>query len=355
MSTTTKSPKKLLVAAYNAAKRILPMYSHRFSPHKFTLHQLFACLVLKTFLKTDYRGLAQWLTDCPDLCRVIGLTCVPHFTTFHKASHGILALPIAHKLLHQTVCMTMQHYYVDNAAIDSTGLEVGYTSYYFVRRRHIKGLSAYQSMLYGHYPKLTVICDCKNHLILSVKTTRGPCPDMATLIPAVQTLPAWITVGTLSADAGYDSESNHVYARDYRKIITIIPPKAGRRTYRLPKTKYRRQMKERFNKKVYHQRAQVETVFSMIKRRWGTAVRARLFSAQEREMWLMVLTHNLAVFWVVKELFYRAKQTQFPKWRNEHNINSNNQLPITSYHLPLCKTKPNKPNEDGVHSTPYGL
>ena len=208
------------------------MYSHRFSPHKYTLAQLFACLVLKTFLKTDYRGLAQWLVDCPDLCRVIDLTTVPHFTTFHKASNGILALPKAYKLLQETVCMAMQTSYVAQAAIDSTGLEVGYTSYYFVRRRHVKRLSAYQSMLYGHYPKLTVICDCRNHLILAVKTTRGPCPDMATLIPTLQTLAARITLGTLLADAGYDSEQNHVYARDYRKIRTIIPPRAGRRTDR---------------------------------------------------------------------------------------------------------------------------
>ena len=69
-------------------------------------------------------------------------------------------------------------------------------------------------------------------------------------------------------------------------------------------------MKQRFNKKLYGQRAQVETVFSMIKRRWGTAVRARQFMAQQREMWLMVLTHNLAVFWLVKELFYRAGMNQ---------------------------------------------
>jgi len=288
MSTTTKSPKKLLVAAYDAAKKVLPMYSHRFSPHKFTLAQLFACLVLKTFLKTDYRGLAQWLVDCPDLCRVIGLTAVPHFTTFHKASHGILALPKAYKLLQETVRIVMQQQpSVDQAAIDSTGMEVGYTSYYFVRRRHVKGISAYQSMLYGHYPKLTVICDCKNHLILSVKTTRGPCPDMATLIPTLQRIAKDIRIKTLLADAGYDSERNHVYARDYRKIRTIIPPKAGRRTDNLPQTKYRRQMKQRFNKRLYGQRAQVETVFSMIKRRWGTAVRARHFTAQEREMWLM--------------------------------------------------------------------
>ena len=306
MSTTTKSPKKLLVVAYDVAKKTLPRYSHQFSPHKFTLAQLFACLVLKTFLKTDYRGLAQWLVDCPDLCRVIDLTTVPHFTTFHKASHKILALPKAHKLLQETVRMAMQHYYVDQAAIDSTGLEVGYTSHYFVRRRHVKGLCAYQSMLYGRYPKLTVICDCRNHLILSVKTTRGPSPDMATLIPTLQRLPKGISLGTLLADAGYDSERNHVYARDYRKIRTVIPPRAGRRTDRLPRTKYRRQMKERFNQTLYRQRSQVETVFSMIKRRWGTAVRSRHFTAQEREMWLVVLTHNLAVFWLDSELFYRA-------------------------------------------------
>lgn len=307
MSTTTKSPKKILLAAYAAAEKALPTYSHRFSPHKFTLPQLFACLVLKTFLKTDYRGLAQWLTDCPDLCRVIDLTTVPHFTTFHKASHGLLALPRAYKLLQQTVRMTMKHSYVDHAAIDSTGLEVGYTSYYFVRRRHVKGLCTYQSMLYGHYPKLTVICDCRNHLVLAVKTTRGPCPDMATLIPTLQTLPARITLGTLLADAGYDSERNHVYARDYQKIRTVIPPKAGRRTENLPRTKYRRQMKQRFNQKLYGQRAQVETVFSMIKRRWGSAVRARQLMSQEREMWLMVLTHNLAVFRRILKAFLQSQ------------------------------------------------
>ncbi|HEV3447133.1 MAG TPA: hypothetical protein VG099_21010 [Gemmataceae bacterium] len=35
----------------------LARYAHRFSPHTYTQPQLFACLVLKVFLKTDYRGL----------------------------------------------------------------------------------------------------------------------------------------------------------------------------------------------------------------------------------------------------------------------------------------------------------
>ena len=206
MSRTTQSPRKLWVAAYTAAKNVVPTYSHRFSPHKFTLPQLFACLVLKTFLKTDYRGLAEWLTDCPDLCETIGLMTIPHFTTFHKAGGYLFALPNAEQLLQQTLRMALPGPQVSHAAIDSTGLEVGYTSYYFVRRRHVKGLSDYQTMLDAKYPKLTVICDCQNHLILAVKTTRGPCPDMQTLIPTVQKVPPGITLETLLADAGYDSE-----------------------------------------------------------------------------------------------------------------------------------------------------
>jgi hypothetical protein len=306
MSTTTKSPRKLLVAAYTAAKTVLPTYAHRFSPHKFTRPQLFACLVLKTFLKTDYRGLAEWLTDCPDLCRVIGLNTVPHFTTFQKASGHLLAQPNAHQLLTQTLRMALHQPRVAQAAIDSTGLEAGYASHYFVQRRHVKGLSDYHSMLYKKYPKLTVLCDCSTHLILAVKTTRGPCLDMHTLIPTIQTTPGGITVDILAADAGYDCEYNHVYVRHQWKTRTIIPPKAGRPSENLPPTKYRRMMKQQFNQKGYGQRSQVETVFSMIKRRWGTAVRARGEQTQSRDMWLMAITHNLAIFLPVEELFYRA-------------------------------------------------
>ena len=62
MSTTSKSPKKVATAALRVAARALPLYAHQFSPKKFTQPQLFACLVLKTIFKTDYRGI---LTSIP--------------------------------------------------------------------------------------------------------------------------------------------------------------------------------------------------------------------------------------------------------------------------------------------------
>jgi hypothetical protein len=87
---TTKSPRKLLQASYACAQRALPSFAHRYSPKKFSQHQLFACLALKDFLKLDYRGIMNLLVDSPDLCAVIELTEVPHWTTLRKAADRLL-------------------------------------------------------------------------------------------------------------------------------------------------------------------------------------------------------------------------------------------------------------------------
>lgn len=88
-----------MAVAYATAQRALPAYSHRFSPKKFTQHQLFACLVLKEFLKTDYRGICEHLADCADLCETIELQIVPHWTTLQKAADRLL------KKTPQIVCL----------------------------------------------------------------------------------------------------------------------------------------------------------------------------------------------------------------------------------------------------------
>ena len=115
----------------------------------------------------------------------------------------------------------------------------------------------------------------------------------------------------LLADAGYDSEANHQYARDVYQIKTTILPKAGRPTGKLPKTKYRREMKTDFDDETCGRRWQVETVFSMIKRTFGDTIRARTYWSQNRERMLLAITHNLAVILLVKELFYRSGRTPF--------------------------------------------
>ena len=177
------------------------------------------------------------------------------------------------------------------------------------RRKRSKQLETYEETHYKQFPKLAVVCDCKNHLILSAITARGPSPDVNQFCKTLKPAADQFRIQHLLADAGYDSEANHQYARDVHHIKTTIPAKHGRPTHKLPKTKYRREMRTDFDDENYGQRWQVETVFSMIKRNFGSALRARKYWSQCREMMLMVLTHNLAVILLANELFYRAGQT----------------------------------------------
>src|SRR6516164_2791718 len=103
MSTLSKSPLRVARQALAVGADALPLYAHRFSPKVYTQPQLFACLVLKTFFKTDYRGMAEKLHDLTDLTRVLGLRRVPHFTTLQKASRRLLRQPRARRLLHRTI------------------------------------------------------------------------------------------------------------------------------------------------------------------------------------------------------------------------------------------------------------
>jgi transposase len=303
MSTTTKSPKKVARAAFKIAKSTLPQYAHHYSPQKYTQPQLFVCLVLKIFFKTDYRGIVEILNDSPELCKCFHLKTVPHFTTLQKASKRLLRLKVANALLRSTVRKSK----IKLAAVDSTGLEAGHISRYFIKRRS-REPSLYQTTTYRRWPKLAVVCDCKNHLILSAITARGPSVDVNQFCKTLKPAAEQFNILHLLADAGYDSEKNHRYARDVHQIKTTIPPKIGRPplTDKPLRGKYREQMRTRFDKETYGQRWQVETVFSMIKRNFGDTIRARTYWSQCREMMLLVLTHNIAIILLVKELFYRA-------------------------------------------------
>ena len=89
---------------------------------------------------------------------------------------------------------------------------------------------------------------------------------------------------------------------------STIPPKHGRPTLdsRPLKGKYRELMRTEFDKKIYGQRWQVETVMSRIKRNQGDYLRSKTYWSQNREMMLRVLSHNIGIILFAKELFDRA-------------------------------------------------
>jgi hypothetical protein len=85
----TKSPRALAQEALRVARGALPPYSSTRSRKDYTQHQLFAVLALKTFFKTDYRGVAQLLADFAELREELGLAKVPHYSTLCYAAGRI--------------------------------------------------------------------------------------------------------------------------------------------------------------------------------------------------------------------------------------------------------------------------
>jgi len=306
MSTTSKSPRKVALAALQIGTDALPAYSHRFSPKKFTQPQLFACLVLKEFHKTDYRGLTAILADHSDLREALGLKKVPHWTTFQKASQRLLRNATVQKLLDATVIRTgprrrsPRRPRVKRAAVDSSGFETHHTSHYFVKRRS-KGQKGWQITTYKRFPKLALLADCSSHVILAAIPERGPGPDITHFEKTVCQAYPRVQIETLLADAGYDAEWVHEVARHDLEIRTIIPAGIGRPTEKGPTGYYRRWMWQRLHLTQYGQRWQVETVMSMIKRRLGSAVNARSYWSQCRALMLKAIAHNILILYAPAE------------------------------------------------------
>jgi hypothetical protein len=296
MGLTSKSPRTVALEALAAGEAALPPYSHPNSPKKFTQPQLFACLALKAFFRTDYRGVVAILADCMDLVAALGLKSVPHFTTLQKACERLLCFGPAQDLLRATVRRRLgERPHVELAAADSTGLEARQVSPYFVKRR-AKGQkrceNPNQTTTYTRFPKAELVVDCATHVVVAAVTSLGPYPDVNRLPVLLLCALVHVTIATLLADAGYDWERAHAFARDGCGVRSVVPPEAGRPTEKLPTGKYRRLMRL-FRDHRYGQRWQAETVMSMIKRRLGPAVAGRSDASRARDTMLKVITHNL--------------------------------------------------------------
>lgn len=98
------------------------------------------------------------------------------------------------------------------------------------------------------------------------------------------------------ADAGYDGEPHHRFLQA-RGILGVIPPTCGRPRHdrASPGGMTRGYLHRRWAglKPLYGQRWQIETRFSMDKRKLGPSLRGRSHAAQQREGVFRQITLNL--------------------------------------------------------------
>jgi|ERR687897_1526 hypothetical protein len=91
MRSMSKSAVRVAREALAVGRVALPAYGSAYSRHDYTQPQLLALLVLKQFLRADYRGLVALVAEWRELRRALGLRKVPHYSTLAHAARRLLA------------------------------------------------------------------------------------------------------------------------------------------------------------------------------------------------------------------------------------------------------------------------
>lgn len=293
--TTSKSPSAIAFTAYEAGKRSLPLWSHEKSPKKYTQPQLFACLVLKAFFNTDYRGIVAIIEEHEAIRKILELEhAVPHYTTLQKSLRNLSRSKMVKKVMKSVMKMHAESVETEQttAIFDSTGFDTEHASSYFKWRKD-SGDKDKPPRWYKKYPKLSISTTPIDMLITSGFITQGPSTDMPYFERLLKRTLESFHPNMIIADAGYDKELNHMIAKE-KNIETIIPCRAYRKGY-LPKAPHRLNMYTNFPKERYGIRWHVETVMSMLKRNLGPRVFGRTFRSQSREISLKMITHNVSI------------------------------------------------------------
>ena len=147
--------------------------------------------------------------------------------------------------------------------------------------------------------KMHLMCGVKTHIVTSVELSGATSHDSPFYKPLLQqTAKAGFTMQEVSADKGYISMKNLQTTIDHG-AIPFIPFKSNtqpdRGTDVWSKMFYFYNYKREEFLSHYHKRSNVESVFQMIKSKFGERLRSKTSTAQVNEALTKVLAHNLCV------------------------------------------------------------
>lgn len=285
-SSKTPVVERVAELAMQLGRRHLADYGATRSRHDFTQRQLMACLILRAYLKTTYRGVLELLSVSPALRARLGLgDKLPHFTTLQKFSARSKVLEIADAMI-RTIGRAAGRRSPDwgVAAMDATGLETTTASAHFQCRRGGQRRK---------WVKISTVVLCGSLLPLGLVLGWGPTNDKCQARELIAKAQQTAMPDKLYADAGYDAEWIHVQCREEWGVESVIKPARHCADGHLGGL-WRSGMTEKYLKKQkYGRRWAVESFFSGLKRTMGSMLTSRQPKQLLAEAAFRVLAYTL--------------------------------------------------------------
>lgn len=261
---------------------------------------IFGC-VMKVYSTLSARRAATKVRECQEGGFI---DAAPHYNTVARYLEDEALTPILRALVLESASPLSDIETV--FAVDSTGFSTTvYTRWFDQKYGREKKEHA--------WVKAHVICGVYTHVVTDVIVTDGTDGDAPELPELVERTSGRFEIDRVLADKAYLSRKNFA-AIEKAGGLPYIPFKVGT-TGKGPDL-WRRmwayyQYRHDDFMTIYHARSNVESVFSMMKRKFGAAVRSKLLVAQENEVLCKVIAHNLCV--LVMSLYELGIHAEFWK------------------------------------------
>jgi transposase len=220
------------------------------------------------------------LRDMPAFLELLAveldLPRIPCFSTINKFSLRIKSLFI--ELLISNLVKSNQRTLI---AIDGTGFSL-------IKR------STYFSTIVGEikqFIQCVAAADVKRKLITAVRLRRKKRNENIDVNYLMKSTKKQMPVDVFVADKAFDSKKNHDRAERLGAKF-IAPVRNMKRGYKVWDHR-RRKLVKNFPRETYNKRSVIESIFSAIKRRFGSMVYAKRFKAQKNEVLFRVMAYNM--------------------------------------------------------------